>query len=306
MAPPLPFSSHCGTGTLDVHAIINPVSGRRDPARAIARVRQGLAREGVGVTCTATREPGDATCLARNVPDSARAILIVGGDGTVREVVTGRVGRPTPLLVLGTGTENIVAKALGMPRDPDHIVERILHGMPRPTDVGVVNGRKFLIISGIGFDAEVVHRLHRARAGHISYLDYFWPIWRTFWGHVFPELHVETDGRALFDGNGLVFVGVLRRYSLGLQILSKARHDDGLLDVCVYPCASRARLMGHAARTLLGRHTSSRETLYAQCRTATVHSNKPVSMQVDGDVGGSLPATYSVIPSGIWFLMAPS
>lgn len=286
----------------DIYAIINPVSGRRNLGEAIPAIRTALAREGVGLTCMVTAGHGDAARLGAAVPDSARAILVVGGDGTIRDVAGSRVGRPVPLAVLRGGTENIVAKALRMPRDPEQIANLILHGRPQPMDVGIVNGRKFLIITGVGFDAEVVHRLHAVRAGHISHFDYFWPIWRTFWAHAFPPLRVVVDGTSFFEGRGLVFVGVLARYSLGLRLLDRAVHDDGLLDICVYPCASAPRLLGHALQTLFRKHVTSGNVRYTQGRQVDIASDVPVPLQIDGDAGDTLPASLGIIPHGAAFL----
>ena len=75
--------------------------------------------------------------------------------------------------------------------------------------------------------------------GHIDHFDYFWPIWRTFWEYKFRPMCVEVDGEEIFDGPGLVFVGNISRYAIGLQILHYADFGDGLLDVCVYKCASQ-------------------------------------------------------------------
>ncbi len=285
-----------------VYAIINPVSGRRNLGEFLPAIRSTLAREGVSLTCMLTGGPGDAARLAETVPDSARAILVVGGDGTIRDVAGARVGRPVPLAVLAGGTENIVAKSLRMPRAADRLADLLLHGRPRPQDVGVVNGRRFLIIAGAGFDAEVVHRLAVLRRGHLSHYDYFWPLWRTFWSHAFPRVRVEVDGTRFFEGRGLVFVGVLRRYCLGLELLARAVHDDGLLDICVYPCDSAPRLLGHALQTLWRTHVTSGRVLYSQARRVEVTSDVPVPLQIDGDVGNVLPASFEIIPHGVTFL----
>jgi diacylglycerol kinase (ATP) len=288
---------------LEVHAVINPVAGRRNLAPAVRRIREGLRAAGVHLVCRITRDPGDATRFAAEVPDHARALLIAGGDGTVREVIDGVVGRVVPLLILPNGTENIVAKYFGMSGDPAAVVDRILSGVSRAVDIGVINGCRFLTCCGIGFDAEAVSRLHATRQGHITHFDYFWPLWRTFWAHPFPVFRVEVDGRLLFEGSGLAIAGVLPRYALGLRVLARARRDDGLLDVCVYPCASRAGLIRHSLRTLMQRHIRVGGALYAQCRTLRVSADAPVPVQMDGDIAGSLPARCSVIPAGCRFLL---
>jgi diacylglycerol kinase (ATP) len=288
---------------LEVHAVINPVAGRRNLAPTVQRIREDLRAAGVHLVCRITRNPGDATRLAAEVPDEARALLIAGGDGTVREVIGGVAGRTAPLLILPNGTENIVAKYFGMSAAPEAVVRRILTGVPRAVDVAVINGRRFLTCCGIGFDAEAVRRLHATRQGHITHFDYFWPLWRTFWADPFPVLRVEADDRMVFDGPALVIAGNLPRYALGLRVLSRARWDDGLLDLCVYPCASRRRLIGHSLRTVMQRHIRGGGALYVQCRTLRVSADTPVPVQVDGDVAGSLPAQCSLVPAGCRFLL---
>lgn len=285
------------------YAVINPVAGRRNLAPAVRRIRDRLRKSGVDLVCRITRNPGDATRIAADVPEDARALLIAGGDGTVREVIDGVVGRAVPLLILPNGTENIVAKYFGMSGDPDAVVDRILAGEPRAIDVGEINGRRFLTCCGIGFDAEAVRRLHATRQGHITHFDYFWPLWRTFWAHPFPVLQVEADGRLLFEGPGLAIAGNLPRYALALQVLARARWDDGLLDVCVYPCPSRAALIAHSLRTAMVRHIRRGGVVYAQCRTLLVSADEPIPVQLDGDIAGSLPVRCSVIPAGCRFLL---
>ena len=96
----------------------------------------------------------------------------------------------------------------------------ILRGTAVRHDVGVLNGRDFMIVCGIGFDARVVERLAAVRRGHIGYRHYVGPLWHTFRHHEFPPLNVEADGQPLFEGRGMVFVGIQPRYSLGLRLLA--------------------------------------------------------------------------------------
>jgi diacylglycerol kinase family enzyme len=143
--------------------------------------------------------------VAADAAEDTRAILAVGGDGTVREVVDGLLHsrRKIPVAILPTGTENLAAREFETPTDPTGIVQTILGGRAVPCDVGVTNGRHFLVVTGAGFDAEVVHRLADCRGRHITHWNYFWPIWRTFWEHRFPRLTVSADGEEVFEGRGL-------------------------------------------------------------------------------------------------------
>ncbi len=283
--------------------IVNPISGRRDVAAVVEAVRAELAARGCELRVAYTRSPGDARRIAADAPDETRAILAVGGDGTAREVATGLLGRGIPLAVFPAGTENIIARHFKMPTNPTRIAEMILHGTDIAHDVGVLNGRHFLIVCGVGFDAWVVEQLAAVRKGHIGYYTYLGPLWRAFRQYDFPPCVVEADGQLLFAGRGLVFVGILPRYSLGLRLLGRAVHDDGSLDVCIYPCAGRLTLVSHSLRTLLRRHVGRGGVIYRKCRTVHITSPARVPVECDGDPAGTLPARIEILPSALRLLV---
>jgi diacylglycerol kinase family enzyme len=235
------------------------------------------------------------------------AVLVVGGDGTVCEVVNGLMERPLPIVILSSGTENLLAREFRMPTGPEDVARTLLYGESFPCDVGVITTtshqatRRFLAVTGVGFDAECVARMTRMRRGHITRSDYFWPIWQTFWSHRFPILRVEFDGGVVFEGCGLVIAGVIGRYSVGMRVLPHARYDDGLLDVCIFPCGSRWTLLGHAYRIFTKGHVGRGGVIYHQTRSLRIRSPQEVPIEIDGDVGGALPADVSIIPRAAMF-----
>ncbi|MCO6438424.1 MAG: hypothetical protein J5J06_15145 [Phycisphaerae bacterium] len=268
--------------------------------REVGRI---IERNGGTFAIETTRSGGHATELAATLQRQSDGILVVGGDGTACEVINGLNGCASPLLLLRTGTENLLAHELMMPAEPNDVAMTLLFGEPFPVDIGTMNERRFLAVAGVGFDAECVVRMSRIRTGHITREDYFWPIWRTFWGHRFPELSVEVDGKPVFRGRGIALVGVIRTYAAGLDILSRARFDDGLLDVCVMPCTGRLELLGHAARASLRRHIGRGGVIYRQGRRVRVASpDSDVPVQVDGDYAGTLPAVFESVPRAACFL----
>jgi diacylglycerol kinase family enzyme len=291
-----------------VVAIVNPLSGRGSRWPDVRRISRILEDAGVRFETWSTKGPGHATELAAQAAgrgESAKAcdaVLIVGGDGTVCEVVNGLVGTGLPMAILGAGTENLLVRELVMPADPHAIAETLLYGDPFRCDVGEVNGRFFLAIVGAGFDAECVQRLTNVRSGHIGYADYFWPIWRTFWAHRFPWMWVVADGQDVFRGRGMVFIGGIGRYAGGLRILARARMDDGLLDLAIFPCAGKGRLLRHAMNTFLARHLEDHSVVYRQCRRIQVGSPERVLLEIDGEAGGFLPIDCHVVPRGVVFL----
>ncbi len=291
---------------MQVVVIINPVAGANQQRAAVRKMLARLGQAGYQVVPRITRMAGDARRMARQAAESAHAVIVVGGDGTVGEVVDGLIGTRVPLLVWPRGTENLVAKAFGFQSSPECILGCLRSGTDKPLDVGIANGRSFLLLTGIGFDAEVVHRLKQLRGGHITHLSYCFPIWRTFWEHRFPSLRVSSKGRLVWQGRGMVFVANLPQYSLGLNVVRDARGDDGLLDLCILPCHGRVGLLGHTLRTLVHRQVEHPSVVYQRLPCVRVEATGPVRVQLDGDEAGTLPLDVAIRPAALVLRIPPA
>lgn len=289
---------------LRIVCIANPISGRRNVDEIIADISARLSACGVRFERYTTGFAGHARTLAAQHAD-ADAMLCCGGDGTICEIINGLDGRPVPLAILPSGTENILARELGCSADPDAVVRTLLKGNMVRFDVGRANGRRFLIVAGIGFDAEVVRRLVAVRRGHISYLSYARPLWDTLRRYGYPRLVVTVDGIPVFDDRGLVLIGNIPRYSIGLRILSCARPDDGRLDVCAFRCRNAAMLFQHATDVFWSRHVGRDGVFYAQGHRIDVTSPEGADVEIDGEFAGSLPLSCTIRPAEARILIDP-
>ncbi len=296
---------------MTIVAIVNPIAGAGTNRRLLNRMLELARLAGIEIDYRVTRRPGSARRMAAELSagpkeaGSVRAVMAVGGDGTVREVADGLAGGPLPLMVWPTGTENLFAKSFRFQARPESAIDCLLRGQTRLIDLGQANGRSFLIVAGTGFDAEVVHRLVGMRTGHITHLTYSAPLWRTFWEHRFPRFRVYDQQTLLWNGQGLVFVGNLPRYSLGLRVIRDAICDDGLLDLCILPCRGRFRLIQHCLRTLLHNHVEHGGVLYRRLRSIRIESDDSVPVELDGEAAGRLPLEVSVRPGALRVLVPP-
>jgi diacylglycerol kinase (ATP) len=285
--------------------IVNPKSGASSGKLACRGLCRYWVQKRFDVHMRLTNSLDHAGQLAAEAVRDAGCMLVAaaGGDGTLREVARGLQGSPKPLLVVPCGTENVLANELGLDRGLASLVRAFESGAVRFLDLGAANGRCFTSIAGFGFDAAVVERVHRRRTGHINHFDYIDPLWRTFWSYRFPPIRVELDGQEIFDGRGLVFVGNISRYAIGLQILHYADFSDGLLDVCIYKCAGRAHLVKHSVLTILKHHANCRDVIYRQGKEVAVSSPVKVRTQIDGDPGPFLPIRIAVVPHAVQCLI---
>jgi len=282
--------------------IVNPKSGASSSKLVGRQFERYLTEKGFKLKVSVTASLEDACELATDaaVDYDCAMVVVVGGDGTVREVAHGLEGSDKPLLVVPCGTENLLANELGFDETLKTIVKAFEAGHIRPLDLGSANGRCFTSIAGFGLDGEIVERVSKQRKGHIDYFDYFWPLWRTFWGYKFDPIKVQVDGEEVFNGRGVVFVGNISRYALGVQVLHHANFSDGLLDVCIYKCASRLHALKHTLMTFLKQHAYSSDVIYRQGKNITISSETAdLKTEIDGDPGPALPMQIDVIPHAV-------
>jgi len=286
--------------------IVNPKCGASSSRPAGRQFRAYLQQKGFRVKYNLTRCLDDACELAAGAADDGDCAMVVavGGDGTVREVAHGLESSGKPLLIVPCGTENLLASELGFDEKVETIIKTFEAGYVRLLDLGNANGKCFTSIAGFGFDGEVVRRVSEQRKGHIDYSDYFWPIWRTFWSYKFDAMRVEVDGIEIFNGQGLVFVGNISRYAMGLDILCKADFSDGLLDICIYKCRSHLRLLKHSAMTVIKQHIKSHDVIYYQGKNIIVSSDTAdIKTEIDGDPGPVMPVQIRIIPKAVKFMV---
>jgi len=282
--------------------IINPGAGANSSKLVGRQFEHYLRRRKFEVRRNLTTSLENICELATDaaVDYECSLVVAVGGDGTVREVAHGLEGSDKPLLIVPCGTENLLANELGFDEKLKTLIATFETAYMRALDLGSANGRCFTSIAGFGFDGRVVKLVAQQRQKHIDHLAYFWPLWRTFWNYDFPVMRVEIDGEEIFNDRGLVFVGNISRYAVGLQILHFADFGDGLLDVCIYKCNSRLRLLKHSAMTVAKQHAGSGDIIYQQGKTVSVSSDtEGIETEIDGDPGPDLPVEIKVIPQAV-------
>jgi diacylglycerol kinase family enzyme len=170
----------------------NPRSGARSGRRRVERLAAELESERFDVhTVTELARLGDEACRAHDA-GSLRAVIAAGGDGTVASVAN-LVPPDVPLAVFPLGTENLLAKHLGMRAHARRMCRIISDGTYVRLDAGRAGGRLFLLMLGCGFDAEVVRRLHSQRRGHIQKLAYAKQILATIRNYQYPEIVVRFE-----------------------------------------------------------------------------------------------------------------
>lgn len=285
---------------VDIVIIGNPSSGRGSYADRLKRCAETLGERGDEVEIWPTERPGHATELATLA--GARLVVAAGGDGTVNEVVNGLRADAT-LGILPFGTANVLARELGLPRNPIHAARRILDGERGRIDLGVATDqrgeeRRFACMAGVGFDANVVRTVTPRLKRYLRVLAFPVSALRVLLEEELPTVHVIADGEVHKAQLAIVANG--QYYGGDFRIARRADSlTSGELEAVLVERVSvllRPDILARfLAREPLGRSMKPvpAHELYARAPGAEV----PV--QLDGEVWGRLPMSFRVEPDAL-------
>ncbi len=216
--------------------IANPAAGfRRTDTRAeeAARRLEGL---GFRPELYRTTGMGDGERAARAAAGAFDVVIAAGGDGTVHEAANGLAGTATPLGIIPLGSMNILARELGTPLDVAGACAWVARAEAAPVTMGRRDGRHFVIMAGIGYDAFVLEEaLRRAKAGgrKVGFLDYVVAATLGARSYPFPRLLIESRD---WSGTGaFAIVANCARYGANMRMAPRARLDDPALELVVMP-----------------------------------------------------------------------
>lgn len=279
--------------------IYNPTSGREEMKRRLPEILQRLERGGLETSTHATIGEGDATLAAIEAVERGFDIVIAaGGDGTLYEVINGLAVKPVrpPLGILPVGTTNDFARALGIPKHWEFAVDLILQQHTRTIDVGKVNNRYFINIAGGGSMTELTYEVPSKLKTMIGQLAYYMkgleklPRLRPI------ELHIRANEAELHE-EVMMFL-ICNSNSVGgfEKLAPEASLNDGLLDVFILRKCNLADFIRIVSAALRGEHMNDPHVIHFKTNQIDIASPDYVQINLDGEFGGTLPCTFSVLP----------
>jgi diacylglycerol kinase family enzyme len=285
---------------VNVALVVNPFATRVNEQR-LERVRAELERV-AEVDVVLTERPGHATELVTEASrGGAEAVVVFSGDGGFNEALNG-LESDVPVGFLPGGGENVLPRALGLPRDPVRAARQMAEALSarrtRRIALGRANGRRFAFASGIGLPAEVVRRVDALgrrddgrRPGDLAYAAAVVRAVAAKRGRMEPELEIADVGRAaaVFVANGSPYTYAGR---LPLPIVRGADFEHGL-DFVAPVVIAPAAVPVVAARVLSGRVGCGRFLRGHVLDRIEMRGAVPLPLHVDGeDLGDVEQATF--------------
>jgi diacylglycerol kinase (ATP) len=296
---------HAPEDPVKARLFVNPVSGL-DAAPDYLPVINARLRDRVGaLDIVMTVGEGDATAMAAQaVRDGYDHLFVAGGDGTLNEVLNGVTSVTDGLaqVVLGIiplGTGNDLATALGFSSDIDEALDLLLTSTPMLVDVGMLNGRAFLNVSGGGFIAEVsdaVNTQLKSVAGKLAYLIggaqvllTHEPIATQVRWHDGSQSHTAS-----FDLEAFAVCNS-RQIGGGRLIAPAAVLDDGLLDVCLIESMPTVEFIALLRRVSSGDHMDDARVHYFRASSVGMTFDRVIKVNIDGQVLEASACEYRVL-----------
>ena len=218
----------------------------------------------------------------RAIKDGAELVFVWGGDGTVQRCIDALDGADVPIAIVPAGTSNLLASNLGIPKDIEQAVSTGLHGAHRRLDVGRVNGERFAVMAGAGFDALMIREADGGLKDRLGRVGYIWAGAKQLGRKPF-HAKIKVDGSTWFEGKAsCVLLGNVGGLFAGVEAFEDARPDDGMLDLGVVTADSVLDWLRTIGRTALGASTESPFVQVTKARSAKVQFDRKVLYEVDG------------------------
>lgn len=286
------------------HIIINPRSRSGRGLRIWKEtVEPRLHEEGIAYRNYFSEKPGDVARLAGEITADAAGkpvtLIILGGDGTVNEALSG-VGDASNVTLgyIPTGSSNDLARDLNIPKDPLEALELVLHrGDIHTMDMGAVTypsgeTRPFIVSCGIGFDAAVCEEAMRSKIKNmfnrlgLGKLTYLGIALKQLFSAKAVSCRLILDDGAPIDMGTLLFVTCMihRFEGGGFMFCPDADASDGILDLCAVGDLPKLLILFALPTAFKGKHYRFRGLTPYRARTVTIETSAPLWVHTDGEV----------------------
>jgi diacylglycerol kinase (ATP) len=259
-----------------------------------------------------TEAPGHAIQLAREAAEQGRELVAaLGGDGTVNEVVnglaeSGATGPELAILPFGTGRDSI--RTYGIPKQPKRALELLNGGSTRTIDLGRATfraasgerSRWYINIGSCGLTGAVAERAERTskRLGGTPAFLYATVATFASWRNVPFRIQIDDDPPVELVANNVICANG-REFGGGIKVCPQAEPDDGLLDVLIWGDVGKLDLALNLPRLYRGTHLGHPKVRALRARRVRVEPSRPLPLELDGELPGTTPATFEIVPAAL-------
>jgi YegS/Rv2252/BmrU family lipid kinase len=264
-----------------VLVVLNPVAGNCKTVNAIPRIESKLVEAGIDFDIYITRFQYDAqNNIRERIKPSTEEIIVVGGDGTVNEVINGIYPDMLPIRHISAGTGNDLLKML----DSVSFNDNFLDSEFEEIDMFIVNGQLGINALGIGFDGEVVNAMNKNNTPFQGIIAYMIFVIQKLLFFKPPAYTIEYKNRVKRGNYYILLVSNGEAIGGGFYLNPFAKLRDGELDLCLIrdiPMYLRPLMM---VKVLLLKHVNDSHVYFDRLTRIRIKSDRPVLAQLDGQL----------------------
>ena len=289
---------------------MNPAAAGGTTGKRWPEIAHRAAQRGLDGDALISERPGQLTALAADaVAGGATRLVVVGGDGSVNEVVNGIADvHGVELAVIPRGTGWDFVRTFDIPRDLDAAVDVALTGSVREIDLGAVTYRTwggedarsvFANVASAGISGAIAQRANESSKALGGKVSYYWATLAVFVGWQTGEMRVTVDGESR---NGKMIDAVVcngRYLGGGMMMCPEAEPDDGVFDVLLIGDVTKRDLLLVLPKTYKGNHLPHPRLELLRGKVVTVESAEPLPIELDGEQPGTTPARFEVLPRAL-------
>jgi YegS/Rv2252/BmrU family lipid kinase len=292
--------------------LVNPASANGSTGRRWPELQRRAAALGLEGETRLSERPGHLADLAADaVADGATALVVVGGDGTVHEVVDGLgragVGAQIEVGVVPLGTGRDFARSMRIPRSVDDALEVVRAGRIRTVDLGratytTPSGEAqayFANFAGAGISGGIAARANRTTKAFGGRLSFLWATLAVFsrWQPTAMTIEIDGERRQALLLEALAMNG---DYTAGgMWVAPEASPEDGSFDIVLIGAFSKAEFATTFPKIYRGTHVSHAKVEIIRARELRVDAATPLPIVLDGEQPGTTPVRFELVPSAL-------
>ncbi len=278
--------------------IVNPSAGGKDGKKikkALPKIEKKLVQNGVDYYIHMTKRPKQATELTKSLIEAgATDIIVIGGDGTLHEVINGFSDfERVALGIIPCGTGNDFASALKLPLDPSAALDLILKGSPKYTDFMQMPTVRGLNIIGTGIDADVLKRYQSLKKK--NKFGYTASLIKTLFDFKYTEFDAEFNGERKSYRSFTACIANGHRYGGGIPICPVADPADGKLDFVSVDQIKGLKLIGAFIKLKGGKVLTLKESEHRTMREIKIYPKGDYVVNVDGELYKNIPFEVKIV-----------
>ncbi len=284
--------------------LVNPSSAHGRGLKLLPGLEGALDERRLPFRVERTRGLQDGVERAVGAAESGEIPVVLSGDGLVGAVGGALAGFESPVGIVPGGRGNDLARVLGIPHNPEAVVNMLAAGETRRIDVGEVNGKRFLGIVSVGFDSVANQRANETRwlRGNLVYA---YSGVRTLLGWKPARFTIRVgEERERFTGYS-VSVANSKAFGGGMFIAPDAELDDGEFDVVTVGEVGKLRFLSNLPKVFKGTHVEEDEVRVFRASRLELSASRPFPVYADGEHLTDLPATLRVLPQSLSVIVPP-